>query len=277
MSRTAFPRALMAIAVLFGLVSTGFASIALVKAPHNFPPHRVAMAKSYAANRSATARSDHVALLIANSNYPDADSALPEVAAGADLLANVLRNHGFVVDVVRDATRAEIAKAVNQLKAEARPGSVVLVYFGGFGVQSRGQNYMIPVDAKIWEERDVRRDGVSVGETLSQLSGSGARKRIAIVDASRRNPYERRFRKYSHGLAPIGEDENSIVITSTSPERVAEDAGTLPNRFVNGLAGKISPSSFPVEEILAARAAASPEDRLEQERSGVPVASNVNG
>ena len=277
MSRTAFARALMAIAVLFGLVSTGFASIALVKAPRNFPSHRVAMAKSYAANRSATAHSDHVALLIANSNYPDADGPLPEVAAGADLLANVLHSHGFVVDVVRDATRAGIAEAVDRLKAEVRPGSVVLVYFGGFGVQSRGQNYMIPVDAKIWEERDVRRDGVSVGETLSQLSGSGARKRIAIVDASRRNPYERRFRKYSHGLAPIGEDENSIVITSTSPERVAEDAGTLPNRFVNGLAGEISPSSFPVEEILAARAAASAEDRREQGQSGTPVASNVNG
>src|SRR5712672_1367001 len=276
MSRTAFPRILMATAVLFGLVSTGFASIALVKAPHNFPSHRAVVAKSYAANRSSTVRSDHVALLIANSNYPDAEIPLLEVAAGADLLANALHSHGFVVDVVRDATRAGITQAVDRLKAEARPGSVVLVYFGGFGVQSRGQNYMIPVDAKIWEERDVRRDGVSVGETLSQLSGSGARKRIAIVDASRRNPYERRFRKYSHGLAPIGEDENSIVITSTSPERVAEDAGTLPNRFVNGLAGEISPSSFPVEEILAARATASPEDRREQEQSGVPVASNVS-
>ena len=106
MSRTAFPRTLMATAVLFGLVSTGFASIALMKAPHNFPSHRAVLAKSYAANRSATARSDHVALLIANSNYPDADIPLPEVAAGADLLANVLHSHGFVVDVVRDATRA---------------------------------------------------------------------------------------------------------------------------------------------------------------------------
>jgi hypothetical protein len=150
----------------------------------------------------------------------------------------------------------------------------LLVYFGGFGVQSKGQNYLIPVDAKIWGERDVRRDGVSVEETLSELSASGARKRIAIVDASRRNPYERRFREYSHGLAPIGEDRNSIVIASTSPEQVAEDAGTLPNRFVNGLAAKISPSSLPVEEILA-RAAASPGDRREQ-HSGAPVASNVN-
>src|SRR5258708_85401 len=185
MSLTAFPRALMATAVLFGLVSTGFASIALVKAPHSFPSHRAVMAKSYAANRSANARSDYVALLIANSNYPDADGPLPEVAAGADLLANALHSRGFVVDVVRDATRARITEAVDRLKAEARPGSVVLVYFGGFGVQSRGQNYMIPVDAKIWEERDVRRDGVSVEGTVSDLSSPAARKRIAIVDASR--------------------------------------------------------------------------------------------
>jgi len=277
MSRTAFPRTLMATAVLFGLVSTGFASIALVKAPHSFPSHRAVTAKSYAADQLSSVRSDHVALLIANSNYPDAEGPLPEVAAGADLLANVLHSHGFVVDVVRDVTRAGIAEAVDRLKAEARPDSVVLVYFGGFGVQSRGQNYMIPVDAKIWEERDVRRDGVSVEETLSKLSSFGARKRIAIVDASRRNPYERRFREYSHGLAPIGEDGNSIVIASTSPEQVAEHAGELPNRFVNGLAAKINLSSLPVEEILAAGAAASPGNQREQEHSGAPVASNVNG
>jgi Caspase domain len=275
MSRTAFTKTLMATAFLFGLASTAFASIALVKAPHNFPSHRAVVAKSYAANRSSTVRSDHVALLIANSNYPDEETPLLEVAAGADLLANALHSHGFVVDVVRDATRVGISQAVDRLKAEAGPGSVVLVYFGGFGVQSRGQNYMIPVDAKIWEERDVRRDGVSVEETLSELSSSGARNRIAIVDASRRNPYERRFREYSHGLAPIGEDGNSIVITSTSPEQVTEGAGTLPNRFVNGLAAKIIPSSLPVEEILA-RAAASSGDRREQEHSGAPVASNVN-
>jgi len=182
MSRTAFPRTLMATAVLFGLVSTGFASIALVKAPHNFPSHRAVVAKSYAANRSSTVRSDHVALLIANSNYPDAEIPLLEVAAGADLLANALHSHGFVVDVVRDATRAGITQAVDRLKAEARPGSVVLVYFGGFGVQSRGQNYMIPVDAKIWEERDVRRDGVSVEQTLSELK----QLRSAQTDRNRR-------------------------------------------------------------------------------------------
>jgi len=269
-------RTLMATVLLFGLVFTGFASIALLKASQSLPSHREALAKSYPANnRSATGHSDHLALLIANSNYPDADMPLPEVTAGADLLANVLHSHGFFVAVVRNATHAGIREAVDRLKAEARPGSVVLVYFGGFGVQSRGQNYMIPIDAKIWQERDVRRDGVSVEEVLSGLVDSGVRRRIAIVDASRRNPYERRFRRYSHGLAPTGEDGSSVVIAPTSPDRIAEDSGTLPNRFVNGLAAEIGPSSASVEEILATRASASARERREQD-SGVPVASNVN-
>jgi hypothetical protein len=83
MSRTAFTTA-----VLFGLASTAFASIAFVKASHNFPSHRAVMAESYAANRCSTVPSDHVALLIANSSYPDAEIPLLEVAAGADLPAN---------------------------------------------------------------------------------------------------------------------------------------------------------------------------------------------
>ena len=94
---------------------------------------------------------------------------MADVTAGADALANVPRNHRFLVIIVRDATRAGMTEAVDRLKAAARPGSVVLIYFGGFAVQSQGQNYMISVDAKIWQERDVRRDGEKIERTLSDL------------------------------------------------------------------------------------------------------------
>ena len=258
------PFRMMVTAALFGLLSASLVSIGLVKAAHNFP-HRVAVTSPHVADRFPTVRSDHLALLIANSNYPDAEAAMADVTAGADALANVLRNHGFLVIVVRDATRAGMTEAVDRLKAAARPGSVVLLYFGGFGVQSEGQNYMIPVDAKIWQERDVRRDGVNIESALSDLSASGARIRIAIVDASHSNPYERRFRNYSHGLAPIDADANSIVITSTSPEQVVDDADASPNSFVNGLAAEITPPSRSVEEVFAARAAAEERSRREQE------------
>jgi hypothetical protein len=100
---------------------------------------------------------------------------------------------------------------------------------------------------------------------LSDLGASGARIRIAIVDASRRNPYERRFRSYSHGLAPIDADANTIVITATSPEQVVEDAGASPNRFVDGLAAEIAPSPRSVEEVLTARMVAAGRSRREEE------------
>jgi uncharacterized caspase-like protein len=270
MSRTG-PFRLMVTAALFGLLSTSLVSIGLVKAAHNFP-HRAAVTSAHVADRFPTAHSDHLALLIANSNYPDADAAMAEVTAAADTLANVLRDHGFLVIAVRDATRAGMMEAVDRLKAAARPGSVVLVYFGGFGVQSEGQNYMIPVDAKIWQEHDVRRDGVNIQRALSDLRASAARTRIVIVDASRRNPYERRFRNYSHGLAPIDADANTIVITSTSPEQVVDDADASPNRFVNSLAEAIGPPSRSVEEVFAGRATAGERSRREQE---YPVPANA--
>src|ERR1700745_1705684 len=98
---------------------------------------------------------------------------------------------------------------------------------------------------------------------LSDVIPSGAPIRIAIVDASRRNPYERRFRNYSHGLAPIDSEANTIVITSTSPEQVVDDAGPSPNRFVNGLAAEIGLPSPSVEEVFAPRAAASARSQRE--------------
>jgi uncharacterized caspase-like protein len=253
-------------ATLFGLLSASPLSIDLVKAAYSFP-HRAADTTPHVADQLPTARSDRLALLIANSSYPDADAVLADVTAGANALAKVLRNRGFFVIVVRDATRAGMTEAIDRLKAVARPGSVVLAYFGGFAVQSEGQNYMIPVDAKIWQERDVRRDGVEIEEALSDLGALGARIRIAIVDASRRNPYERRFRSYSHGLAPIDADSDMIVITPTSPEQVVDDAGASPNDFVNGLAAELGSSSGSVEAVLTASAAAAARSRREQERS----------
>jgi len=166
---------------------------------------------------------ERLALVIGNSGYPDADAPLSQMASDAEALANVLRKDGFVVNVVEDATHAEMTRAIDRLKLRVGPGSIVLLYFGGYGVQSHGQNYMIPVDAKIWGERDVRRDGVSVDRLLSEFEGSGARIRLAVIDASRRNPYERRFRSYSHGLASIQATANTLVLTSAAPDQVVGD------------------------------------------------------
>lgn len=99
-----------------------------------------------------------------------------------------------------------------------------MLFFGGYGVQAGRESYMIPVDAAIWKERDVRRQGVSIESVLDVMKERGARAKFVVVDASRRNPYERRFRAYSHGLAPISAPDNALILSSATPGQVADDS-----------------------------------------------------
>ena len=164
-----------------------------------------------------------LALIIGNGNYPDAAEPLNQPINDASGLAYAMRRHGFDVDVVQDATKADMARAVERLKTRIIPGSVVMLFFGGYGVQSRHETYMIPTDAVIWKEADVRHEGMSVETVLHAIKERGARATLAVLDASRRNPYERRFRSYSHGLAPVNAPNNALIISSNTPGKVADD------------------------------------------------------
>ena len=170
-----------------------------------------------------TASAIQLALIIGNGNYPDAAERLNQPINDASGLAYAMRRHGFDVDVVEDATKADMARAVERLKSKIKPGSVVMLFFGGYGVQSRQETYMIPTDAVIWKEGDVRREGMSVETVLHAIEERGARATLAVLDASRRNPYERRFRSYSHGLAPVNAPNNALVISSNTPGKVADE------------------------------------------------------
>jgi len=185
-----------------------------------------------------------LALIIGNGHYPDAAEPLNQPINDADGLADAMRRHGFDVDVVEDATKADMARAVERLKSRIKPGSVVMLFFGGYGVQSRHENYMIPTDAVIWKERDVRHEGMSVETVLDEIKERGARATLAVLDASRRNPYERRFRSYSHGLAPINPPNNALTISSHTPGKVADDTkgehSVLVTELLNELNAQVS-------------------------------------
>ena len=164
-----------------------------------------------------------VALVIGNGHYPDASAPLSQPINDARGLTAALRAKGFDVDVVEDATKDDMARAIVRLKAKIKPDTVAMLFFGGYGVQVGRESFMIPVDAAIWKEADVRRDGVSIEQVLDAMTEKGAKAKLVVVDASRRNPYERRFRSYSHGLAPISAPENALILTSATPGKVADD------------------------------------------------------
>ncbi|WP_448040481.1 caspase family protein [Bradyrhizobium liaoningense] len=187
----------------------------------------------------STGQTSRLALVIGNGHYPDASAPLTQSINDARALSSSLRKNGFDVDMVEDATKDDMVRAVNRLKSRIRHDSVVMLFFGGFGVQTGRESYMLPVDAVIWKESDVRRHGVSIEGVLEMMKEQGAKAKLVVVDASRRNPYERRFRSYSHGLAPISVPDNALILSSASPGKVVDDGkgehSVLVSEFLNNL------------------------------------------
>src|SRR6202166_2884151 len=109
---------------------------------------------------------------------------------------------------------------------------------------------MIPVDAAIWKESDVRRQGVSIEAVLDVMKEQGARAKLVVVDASRRNPYERRFRAYSHGLAPISAPDNALILTSATPGKVADDGNGEHSVLVSELLHNLNVQAALAETVL---------------------------
>ena len=192
-------------------------------------------------------QSSRLALVIGNGHYPDANAPLTQSINDARALSSSLRKDGFDVDMVEDATKDDMVRAVGRLKSRIKRDTVVMLFFGGYGVQAGRQSYMLPVDAVIWKESDVRRHGVSIDGVLDMMKEQGAKAKLVVVDASRRNPYERRFRSYSHGLAPISASENALILTSASPGKVVDDGkgehSVLVSEFLNNLNAKGSAES----------------------------------
>jgi hypothetical protein len=194
----------------------------------------------------SSAAGDRFALVIGNAKYPDADAPLKEPISDAHDVADELKRDGFNVDIGENLTGDGMRRAFERLYGKIKPGSVALIFFSGFGVQSNRQSYMIPVDAQIWTEQDVRHDGFSLETVLGEINSRGAGVKIALIDASRRNPYERRFRTFSAGLAPVIAPNGTLVMYSAALSSVIGDKSL----FVQELLKEIRVPDLMAEETL---------------------------
>jgi hypothetical protein len=196
------------------------------------------------------AAGERYALVIGNAKYPDAEAPLKEPINDARDIAEELKRDGFNVDIGENLTAEQMRRAFERLYGKIKPGSVALIFFSGFGVQSSRQSYMIPVDAQIWTEPDVRRDGFSLETVLGEINSRGAGVKIALIDASRRNPFERRFRSFSAGLAPVIAPNGTLVMYSAALSSVVSDNGSDRSLFVRELLKEMRTPDLMAEETL---------------------------
>ncbi len=192
--------------------------------------------------------SKKVALVIGNGAYSEAPLKNPTNDARA--IAATLRSQGFEVLLKENATKVQMNEIVADFGEKLAEGDTALFFFAGHGLQVQGRNYLIPVDARITSEQRVRLETLDVDAVLDQMAAARARVSLVILDACRNNPFERRFRSVSGGLAQINAPEGTMVAYATAPGRVAADGEGANGLYTQELLRAMRQPGLKVEDIF---------------------------
>lgn len=161
------------------------------------------------------------ALVIGNAAYRN--DPLRNAVHDATDVASTLRQLGFEVVELHDAAHQQMEEGVEQFTRQLGRGGMGLFYFSGHGVQVNGQNYLIPVDARISRESDIKYQSVQVDWVLDRMRDAGNELNVIVLDACRNNPYARSLRTAQAGLAMMQAVSGSLIGYATSPGTTAED------------------------------------------------------
>jgi len=195
-------------------------------------PHSTAQQDNRQLNREQTQQSNRAsehrtALVIGNGAYTSAPP-LKNPPNDARDMAATLRALGFDVTSGINVNQRELKRLIREFGQKLKAGGSGLFYYAGHGVQSKGRNYLIPVEADIKSEADVEDGAVDVNLVLNYMDDAQNGLNIVILDACRNNPFARSFRSASSGLAQVDAPTGTLIAYATAPGRVASD-GTARN------------------------------------------------
>jgi len=164
-----------------------------------------------------------LALVIGNGNYLGSVLANPENDA-RDMKA-VLQQYGFDVIGYENLNQSQMKMAMDQFGERLKNYDVGLFFYAGHGIQSKGYNYLVPVDANLRSEEQVEYDCVQADRVLGLMEASGAKVNIIILDACRNNPFERSWTRAASGkgLAYMNAPGGTLIAYATAPGSTASD------------------------------------------------------
>jgi len=200
--------------------------------------------------QSAIPTGKRVALVVGNKNYKV--RPLQNSLNDADDMSRSLRTSGFEVIDLRDATLPQMRTAVRQFGDKLLAYDVGLVYYSGHGVEVKGRNYFIPVNADIMREDEIADQGLDVSLILEKMSTAGKGVNILIVDACRDDPFGRSFRSTSRGLAQMDAPRGTIIAYATSPGKVAADGDARERNspYTKNLLKAMQSPNKPIEQVF---------------------------
>lgn len=201
---------------------------------------------------SPSAEARRAALIIGNGGYANA-TALTNPVNDARLVAGAARRAGFDVTLVTDVTRAGFDQALRDFRQQADGADVAMVYFAGHGIESGGTNWLLPVDVRLQESRDLRFEAIELDGLLETLAG--AQLRMVVLDACRNNPFGNSWRgatrSVAKGLAET-EVEGALVIYAAAGGQVATDGAGGNSPFARSLAARLPEPGLSIHRLGSA-------------------------
>lgn len=189
-----------------------------------------------------------IALVIGNGAYKN--SHLKNPGNDACDMAKALQGCGFQVDLVLNADRTRMFKAVRDFGQKLNGGGVGLFYFAGHGLAVKGINYLIPVDTDIYSEEEVEVQALSVQSVLNKMEAAKNRLNLIILDACRNNPFGSGIRSGNQGLAQMDAPSGTFIAYATAPGSIASDGDGSNGLYTHHLLMALTQPGIGVEQVF---------------------------
>lgn len=201
---------------------------------------------------------ERVALVVGVGAYQNV-SKLANPPNDARLIAEALKKLSFDTQVVVDPTYEDMKHALRDFGLRLAPAKVALFFYAGHGVQVAGRNYLLPVNAKLVREQDLRYEAFDMQAVLEEMDGPG-RVNLIFLDACRNDPQlarslamhmGSRSALVGRGLAGIDTNRASTLIAfATAPGEIAADGSGADSPFSTALAQHIGTAGLDVRQML---------------------------
>ena len=192
-----------------------------------------------------------LALVVGNGAYQA--GALQTAANDAGLVAQTLQAAGFDVIGARDLDSETLRKSFRdfiQKVQDAGPNAVAFVYLAGYGVQLTGENYFVPVDAKIARDTDVPVEAIRISDYSHLLSALPIKAGVIVLDAARSNPFAKDGQPLAGGLALVDPEPKMLIAFNSAPGTVAPDGAPPYGPYAQALAEMIRAGGLTLPEVF---------------------------
>jgi uncharacterized membrane protein YgcG len=199
-----------------------------------------------------------VAFVVGNGAYKNV-AQLPNPAVDAKAMASVLRNVGFEVVEGTNLTRDKMTEKLLDFGKKAQGADVAVFFYAGHGIAISGTNYLLPIDADIKSEMDVKLGAaINIDLTLDQTM-SDAKVKLVFLDACRDNPFAAKIKSNAStrsvsvqsGLAEMKSGEGTLIAFATGPGQTALDGQEGTNSpFTRALIAHITTPGVEIQQAM---------------------------